>query len=112
MSLGVLVENVDDVKALARLFKALSDETRLRLLKLLADQGSEGALCVGALAGRVGITQSAVSQHLAVLRDAGLVVDERRGYFVHYRLNQANLSRWRERMRATLGEELARALAG
>ena len=105
------MERVGDVKELARLFKALSDETRLRLLKLLADRGPEGALCVGALAEKLGVTQSAVSQHLAVLRAAGLVVDERRGYFVHYRLNRANLGRWRERMRATLGEELAQVLA-
>ena len=104
--------NTGDVKELARLFKALSDETRLRLLKLLADRGPEGALCVGALAGELGVTQSAVSQHLAVLRSAGLVVDERRGYFVHYRLNRASLGRWRQRMREALGEELAQALAG
>ena len=105
------MEGVDEVKELARLFKALSDETRLRLLKLLADRGPEGALCVGALAGKLGVTQSAVSQHLAVLRSAGLVVDERRGYFVHYRLNRASLGRWRQRMREALGEELAQALA-
>jgi len=102
----------DKIKELARLFKVLSDETRLRLLVLLADQGEEGALCVGALAMNLGITQSAVSQHLAVLRAAGLVVDERRGYFVHYRLNRARLGRWREQVQAALGEDLARALVG
>ena len=106
------MDDTGDVKVLARLFKALSDETRLRLLKLLADRGPDGALCVGALAANLGITQSAVSQHLAVLRAANLVVDERRGYFVHYRLNRASFGRWRERMRAILGDELARALAG
>ena len=103
---------MDDVKELTRFFKALSDETRLQLVKLLADQGTEGALCVGALAARLGVTQSAVSQHLSVLRAANLVIDERRGYHVHYRLNQASMSRWRERIQATLGEELARVLAG
>ena len=101
-----------EVKELARLFKALSDETRLRLLKLLADRGPDDALCVGALAVNLGVTQSAVSQHLAVLRAANLVVDERRGYFVHYRLNRASLGHWRKRIRATLGEELVQALAG
>jgi DNA-binding transcriptional ArsR family regulator len=106
------LDDTGEIKDLATLFKALSDETRLRLLKLLADRGHDGALCVGALAAKLGVTQSAVSQHLAVLRAAGLVIDERRGYFVHYRLNRANLGRWRERMRATLGEDLARALDG
>jgi DNA-binding transcriptional ArsR family regulator len=110
--MGGQVRDSAEVKELARLFKSLSDETRLRLLKLLAEQGPEGALCVGALAMGLGVTQSATSQHLAVLRAAGLVVDERRGYFVHYRLNYARLGRWREQLRTALGEELAEALAG
>lgn len=102
--------DVDEVKELARLFKALSDETRLRLLKLLNEQGPEGALCVGALAMKLGITQSAVSQHLAILRATGLVIDERRGYFVHYRVNRARLGEWRALVAATLGEELLEKL--
>jgi DNA-binding transcriptional ArsR family regulator len=59
-------------------------ETRARILKLLRG----GALCVGALASRTGITQSAVSQHLRVLRDAGLVVARRSGQFVHYSIDE------------------------
>lgn len=95
---------------MARLFKALSDETRLRLFKLLADQESEGALCVGALAMGLGVTQSAVSQHLAILRAAGLVIDERRGYFVHYRVNRSRLKEKREQMEAILGREFGEIL--
>ena len=101
----------DEVKELSRLFKALSDETRLRLLKILADQPEEDALCVGALALRLGVTQSAVSQHLAILRAVGLVVDERRGYFVHYRLNRGSLGRLRALAEGVLGGELSRARA-
>jgi len=96
---------VDHIKELTRVFKALSDETRLRLLKLLADQAEEGALCVGALAMNLGVSQSAVSQHLAVLRAVGLVVDERRGYFVHYRVDRARLAQWGEQVRAAFGED-------
>lgn len=96
----------DAVKELVRPLKALADETRLRLVKILADQGPDAALCVGALAGRLGISQSAVSQHLAVLRAAGLVVDERRGYFVHYRLQRSRLAAWQDQMRAALGDDL------
>ena len=95
-----------EAKELAHLFKALGDATRLRLVKMLLDQGSEGALCVGALAGRLGVTPSAVSQHLAVLRAVGLVVDDRRGNTVHYRLQRVNLRQWRERLQEDLGEEL------
>ena len=103
---------MDDIKDTARVFKALSDETRLRLVKLLAEQGPEGALCVGALANRLGVTQSAVSQHLAVLRGAGLVVDERRGYFVHYRLNRRRLVEWQERVGEITGEERPQVVRG
>jgi DNA-binding transcriptional ArsR family regulator len=72
------------------------------LIRLLAEQSEEGALCVGALAGLLGVSPSAVSQHLAVLRSAGLVIDERRGYFVHYRLNRARLAASADRMRSLL----------
>ena len=99
---------MNDVKETARVFKALSDETRLRLVMLLAGHGPDRALCVGALAGRLGVTQSAVSQHLAVLRAAGLVIDERRGYFVHYRVNRARLAGYLDQMRASLAEEPSR----
>lgn len=99
------MEDIDDVKHLVRLLKALGDETRLRLLRLLADQGEQRALCVGALAMRLGVTQSAVSQHLAVLRAVDLVVDERRGYFVHYRLNRARLDDLWRHAQGTLGGE-------
>ena len=54
------------------------------------------ALCVGALAARLAITQGAVSQHLRIMRDAGLVLDEKRGYYVHYRLNEETLAAWRQ----------------
>jgi DNA-binding transcriptional ArsR family regulator len=53
---------------------------------------------------RVGVTQSAVSQHLRVLRQAGLVRGERRGHFVHYSLDQDRLEQYKTRLRETLGE--------
>ena len=86
-------------KQLARLLKVLSSDVRVRIVHLLKGR----ALCVGALAGRLGITQGAVSQHLRVMRDAGLVTDEKRGYYVHYRLNDQTLAAWREE----IGELLA-----
>ncbi len=80
---------IDDRK-LARIFKILSVDTRIRIIQLLKDR----ALCVGALSAQIGITQGAVSQHLRVLRDADLVVAERRGYYIHYRLNEEVLTQW------------------
>ena len=79
-------------KETARVLKILSVGTRVRIVQLLKGR----ALCVNALAHRLKVTQGAVSQHLRLLRDAGLVVDEKRGYYVHYRLNEEVLAAWRE----------------
>lgn len=61
-------------------FKALGDETRFKIFLLL----SEHNICVKSLAKVLDISESAVSQHLKVLRQAGLVKGEKIGYFVHY----------------------------
>jgi len=81
-----------NTEEIARIFSILSVSARLQILELVKDR----ALCVGALAGRLGITPGAVSQHLRVLREAGLVTAQRCGYFVHYHLNRDTLSRWQE----------------
>lgn len=70
---------------LAEIFKAFSDPTRLRIITLLADAGN--ALCVNAITGKLDVTQSAVSQHLRILRHVGLVTAQRIGHHVHYSLN-------------------------
>ena len=62
------------------ILKALADQTRLNLVNLLLRHD----LCVGALAHRLGISQAAVSQHLRILRRAGLIRGEKRGYWTHY----------------------------
>jgi DNA-binding transcriptional ArsR family regulator len=80
-----------DIEKQAALFGILADPTRLRLLQLLSRQQEPNALCVNALARRLEITQSAVSQHLRVLKAAGLVKGERRGYRVHYFINKEAL---------------------
>ena len=94
---------MDEIEELAEIFKALSDPTRLRLVKLLGEHG--GALCVNALAHRLEVTQSAVSQHLRVLRQAWLVNGQRRGHFVHYSLDRDRLEQYKARLRETLGED-------
>ena len=82
----------DETQKLARLLKVLSVDTRVQIVQLLKGR----ALCVNALAARLNVTQGAVSQHLRILRDAGLVIDEKRGFYVHYRLNEQTLAKWRE----------------
>ena len=104
-----------DLEKLSDIYKALADPTRLRLLKLLGDQslvacdgnscGGENFLCVGALAHQLAVTQSAVSQHLRILRQAGLVRGERRGTYMHYTLNKEGFERYRKLAGQTLGAE-------
>ena len=85
---------INDPEKLAPIFKILSAEPRVLIIELLKDN----ALCVGALATRLDISQGAVSQHLRILRDANLVIPEKRGYFTHYRLNEKTLSKWTDAM--------------
>ena len=66
----------------AQLFKALADETRLRILNLVARR----ELCVCRIVKALGLSQSKVSRHLAHLRNAGLVNDRREGPWVYYSL--------------------------
>ncbi len=100
---------MDKVEKLVDIFKALSDPTRLRLVKLLNDCPpgvcKGGPLCVNALANQLGVTQSAVSQHLRILRQAGLVSGDRRGSFMHYSLDPDGLKKYREALRETLGDD-------
>jgi ArsR family transcriptional regulator len=70
------------MKTTAKLFKALSDETRLRILSLL----TAGELCVCDLMEVFQLPQSTVSRHLAYLRNTGLVDDRRQGVWMYYRL--------------------------
>ena len=91
-----------DTKEQAAVFSALADPTRLTLVKLLCRQSSHEALCVNALAARLGVTQSAVSQHLRVLKSMGLVNGERRGYHIHYFINRERLESCRELVSAIL----------
>jgi DNA-binding transcriptional ArsR family regulator len=79
-------------REVARVLKVLSVESRVRIVRLLKGR----VLCVNALAAQLDVTQGAVSQHLRIMRDAGLVIDEKRGYYVHYRLNEDTLAVWRE----------------
>jgi len=74
----------------AQLFKALGDETRLKILWLLLE---EKELSVGDITGILLIPQSTVSRHLRYLLNAGLVKDRRERQSVYYRINVAPESR-------------------
>lgn len=93
-------------------FGALADPTRRRLLELVA----AGDQTVTSLAAPFAMTRPAISQHLRILREAGLVTERKRGRERYYRLRAAPLREvstwiqqyegfWQERL-AALGEEL------
>lgn len=68
---------------LARMFKALGDPVRLRLLSLVASHAG-GEACVCEISPAFDLTQPTISHHLKVLREAGLLECERRGTWVYY----------------------------
>lgn len=78
-------------------FTLLSDETRLRCLSLLHKKKE---LCVCELSHALGSIQSKISRHLSLLRKSGLVLDERRGQWVYYRLNE-RLENWMKQVLAS-----------
>lgn len=87
-----MMMGMDETKQ-AELFKVLSVESRIKIIDLLKQKGPLG---VNDLSEALGITPSAVSQHLKVLRYAGLVHRERKGYWLPYEIDPAALAQCRE----------------
>jgi len=77
------------MKNLLAVFKALSDETRLRILKLL----EHGELCVCDIVAALDTIQPKVSFHLATLKEAGLINDRKQGKWIHYRIDDSDMFR-------------------
>jgi len=89
-----------DAATYASWFKALADPTRIRILNLLAV--SPEPVCVCDLVERFPLGQPTISHHLKILRDVGFVVAERRGTFMHYRVNRDCLAAFPEAARRIL----------
>ncbi|MBI3592457.1 MAG: metalloregulator ArsR/SmtB family transcription factor [Nitrospirae bacterium] len=68
-------------------FKALSDETRLRILKLL----EHGELCVCDIVAALDMVQPKISFHLGVLKEAGFIKDKKYGRWIHYNLDDSDM---------------------
>lgn len=71
-------------------FKCLSDPTRLDILKLVI---SKQNICVCDLTEQLQLSQPKISRHLALLRNLSILLDQRQGQWVYYRLNP-NLPEW------------------
>ncbi len=70
------------MEKLAKIIKALSDTNRIRILKMLEHK----ELCVCEISSVLDLANSTVSQHLSILKEAGLITDEKEGKWVNYRL--------------------------
>jgi len=80
---------------LIQTLKAIADENRMKILTMLLG----GNFCVGALAGQLNISKPAVSQHLKILRKAGLIKGEKRGYWTHYMVERQVIAEISEQLR-------------
>jgi len=82
----------DAAEEIQKIFKTLSDPTRIRILRLLERE----EMVVQELMEVLGMAQSRVSRHLAILREAGLLDDRRDGTYVVYRFSPPEAGPWRE----------------
>ncbi|MFF0596191.1 ArsR/SmtB family transcription factor [Streptomyces antibioticus] len=83
---GLSAAPLDENQAadLAKVFKALGDPVRLRLMSMIASRGQGGEVCVCELTPAFELSQPTISHHLKLLRQAGLIDCERRGTWVYY----------------------------
>ena len=93
----LLLANPKSIEIQAKLFRGFSDPSRLAILEVLQN----GALTVSEIVEGTGLTQSNVSNHLACLRDCGLVIAEQKGRFVYYELSDKRVGQL-----LTLADEL------
>jgi DNA-binding transcriptional ArsR family regulator len=77
-----------NLRQMTKVFKALSDSTRQQILQLLEERQRN----VGEIVGNFDLSQPTISRHLSVLKEADLVIDQRQGQNVVYRLNDNTLS--------------------
>ncbi len=98
--------NLDDIQPLSRVFRALGDEMRVRIVALLV----HGELCVCHLEQALGLSQPNASRQLAILKSAGIVESRREGTWVYYRLTaqeHRSVERVLEVLATTFGAERA-----
>lgn len=74
-------------------FKVFAIETRVKIIELMKSMGPLGAKNIAEL---LGITPAAASQHLKILKQAGLVRSERKGYWIPYKINEEALEKCRQ----------------
>jgi ArsR family transcriptional regulator len=97
----IRTDTVEDYRRKAKVMKALGHPSRL----MIVDELSRGERCVCDLTALVGHDMSTVSKHLSVLREAGIVMDDKRGLEVFYRLKVPCVLNFFKCVDAVLGGE-------
>ena len=72
------------METLVKVFKALSDETRLKILMIISSK----VICQKGISRHLQISDSAVSQHIKILKEANILTGYKEGYYVFYRINE------------------------
>ena len=85
---------MEDLKDITKVFKALADSSRVRIIKMLESK----PLCVCEITFVLNLSTSTVSKHLSILRDCGLILDEKNGKWVNYMINPDLNSNLREQL--------------
>jgi ArsR family transcriptional regulator len=78
------------MRELIKVLKAVSDKNRMRILKMLGQK----KMCVCEMAAVLGIAQPSVSKHLSILKDAGLIEDERNLQWIDYSLCKEKINKY------------------
>ena len=92
------------VEEMAGVFKALGDYNRLCIIYFLANDQA-GALGVNDLAGMLGISQPAVSQHVKILKNVRIIASRKEGNHMYYSFNRESMIRYQENF-----DELSRSV--
>jgi ArsR family transcriptional regulator len=74
---------------ITKVFKAFSSDIRMKIFEFLL----EGKMCVSGIVSKLNVTQPAVTQHLKILRQVGLIKSEKIGYWMHYSIDESGLSK-------------------
>ena len=88
------------MRELIHVLKAVADKNRVRILKMLEKK----PMCCCEMAAVLGITQPSVSKHLSILKNAGLITDERNGQWIDYSLSQENINEYAPVIQAHIRE--------
>jgi len=88
------------VRELVKVLKAVADKNRLRIFKMLQHK----KMCACELSAALGITRPSVSRHLSLMKDAGLVEDQRNGPWVDYSLCEEKINQYAPVIQSQLKE--------